>query len=86
MRAILLDYTREKSSRNGNPRYTVLLVTEDGTPYQATTAPDSGYAANIPALRGRWVAVDISVKRHRPVLEAVTAAPNQGPVTINPRG
>lgn len=67
----VLDLIREKSSRNGNPKYTFIIQLGDSSIMNVTTATDSslGYAATN--YRNKLVEFECKVSRNKYVLTEV---------------
>lgn len=56
---------REKHSVNGNPRFTLIIVTDNDDVEQVTTRPDSGLAYGVSNYNNKRIAVTASMYRGR---------------------
>ena len=68
----ILELIREKNSTNGNPRFTAVILDQNGNGVtMATTAPDSILAYGLSNYTGCWVQYRTETKRGRLTLVAV---------------
>ena len=68
----ILELIREKNSANGNPRFTAVILDQNGNGVtMATTAPDSSLAYGLSNYTGHWVNYQTETKRGRLTLVAV---------------
>lgn len=62
---------REKSSVSGNPRFTLIIVTDSGDVEQVTTRPDSGFAYAVSNYNDKRITVTASMYRGRLSLDNI---------------
>lgn len=65
---------REKHSLNGNPRFTLIIVTDSGDVEQITTRPDSGLAYGISNYENKRITVTASMYRGRLSVDDIEGA------------
>jgi hypothetical protein len=62
---------REKSSGMGNPRYTLLIITDAGDIEQVTTRPNSSHGYSATNYENKRVTVTASISRNRLSLDTI---------------
>ena len=65
---------REKSSRNGNPKFTAVIVDAAGFTEVVTTATDSSLGYGISNYSGKWIEYTRKASRGRFIFESVKTA------------
>lgn len=65
---------REKHSVNGNPRFTLIIVTDNGDVEQVTTRPDSGLAYGVSNYNNKRITVTASMYRGRLSVDDIEGA------------
>lgn len=70
----VIELIREKSSSNGNPRFTAVIQCARGFVTMATTSPDSSLAYGITNFSGKWVEYQTQTKRGRLTLVSIDKA------------
>jgi hypothetical protein len=65
------ELNREKSSTMGNPRYTLIILTDNGDIEQVTTRPNSSYGYSATNYENKRVTVTASISRNRLSLDSI---------------
>ena len=68
---VVKELNREKSSAMGNPRYTLIILTDSGDIEQVTTRPDSSHGYSATDYRNKRVHVTASMYRGRVSLDSI---------------